>query len=226
MKRFTKVAVVLAVMMISLAASAAVNDTSPLRPPKGAKVAIVIFEDLQCPDCARAEPVIQEAAKTYNIPIVRHDFPLPMHNWSFEAHVMARYFDTKSKELGEEFRRFILKNQPSVTKENLRGIAERWAEERKTALPFVYDPNGALAAKVKADFALGQRVGIEHTPTIYVVSDTQRGTPFVEVVDRSNLFNLIDQMQRQAMAEGGSKSKPAKAEKPAPKAAKTKAPVQ
>jgi protein-disulfide isomerase len=208
MKRFSLTGIV--ILLFAVTMSAAVNDTSALRPPKGAKVAIIVFEDLQCPDCARAEPLLQEAAKTYKIPIVRHDFPLPMHNWSFEAHVMARYFDTKSKALGEEFRGFLFKNQPSITKENLRGIAERFAEERKVALPFVVDPTGALTAKIKADYALGQRVGIEHTPTLYVVSDTQRGTPFVEVVDRANLFQLIDQMMAQVKAEGdtGATKKP------------------
>ena len=32
--------------------------------------------------------------------------------------------------------------------------------------------------------------------TIYVVSDSTRGKPFVEVVDRSELFSLIDEMIR------------------------------
>jgi len=46
---------------------------------------------------------------------------------------------------------------------------------------------------VKADYALGQRVGIEHTPTIWVVTANSKGAPFVEVVDRSKLYQLIDQ---------------------------------
>src|SRR5215470_19069336 len=78
-----------------------------LKPPKGAQVAIVVFEDLQCPDCRRAAPLVAQAARTYKIPVVRHDFPLPFHNWSFQAAVMARYFDTHSKQLGNEFRAYI-----------------------------------------------------------------------------------------------------------------------
>jgi protein-disulfide isomerase len=46
---------------------------------------------------------------------------------------------------------------------------------------------------VKTDYALGQRIGIEHTPTIWVVTAQSKGAPFVEVVDRSKLFQLIDQ---------------------------------
>lgn len=211
MKRIASITAVLTLFFLALSTALA-GDTSVLRPPKGARVAIVVFEDLQCPDCARAEPLLQEAVRSYKIPLVRYDFPLPMHNWSFEAHVIARYFDTRSKAFGEEFRTFIFKNQQSITKENLRGVAERFAEERKASLPFVYDPKGELAAKVRADFALGQRVGIEHTPTIYVVSNSERGTPFVEVVDRSNLFQLIEQMMKQAKAEPASpKAKSSKA---------------
>ena len=151
------------------------GDTSVLRPPKGSKVAILVFEDLQCPDCARAAPLLHEAAKKYNIPLVQYDFPLPMHNWSFEAAVNARYFDTKSKKLGDDYRLFIFQNQPQITPQNLRGMTERFAADNKVAFPFVVDPSGELTAKVKADYAMGQRVGLDHTPTIYVVSDTTRG---------------------------------------------------
>src|ERR1700685_2429443 len=63
----------------------AVHDPSALRPPAGARVAIIEFEDLECPDCARANPLLKEAAAKYKIPWVRHDFPLPFHAWSFNA---------------------------------------------------------------------------------------------------------------------------------------------
>ncbi len=174
------------------------GDTSVLRPPKGSKVAILVFEDLQCPDCARAAPLLHEAAKKYNIPLVQYDFPLPMHSWSFDAAVNARYFDTKSKKLGDDYRLFIFANQAQINPQNLRGMTERFAADNKIVFPFVVDPSGDLTAKVKADYAMGQRVGLDHTPTIYVVSDTTRGLPFVEVVDRTQLYQLIDQVMKDA----------------------------
>ncbi len=200
-----------------LLASAAVwaGDTSVLRPPKGSKVAILVFEDLQCPDCARAAPLLHEAAKKYNIPLVQYDFPLPMHNWSFEAAVNARYFDTKSKKMGDDYRLFIFSNQPQITPQNLRGMTERFAADNKVVFPFVVDPSGELTAKVKADYAMGQRVGLDHTPTIYVVSDTTRGTPFVEVVNRDQLYQLIDKV----MKEAGATATPQKATAAKPAAA-------
>ena len=174
------------------------GDTSMLRPPKGSKVAIIVFEDLECPDCARAAPVLHKAAQDYNIPLVQHDFPLRQHPWSMEAAVNARFFDTKSTKLGDDYRLYIFQNQPYITKQNLRGYTEKFAEQNKVVLPFVVDPSGDLAAKVKADSDLGQRIPLDHTPTIYIVSSSARGTPFVEVTDRSQLYQLIDQAVKQA----------------------------
>lgn len=200
MKRTLLRPLVLANLLLLGAGMGMAGDTSMLRPPKGSKVAIIVFEDLECPDCARAAPLLHEAAKQYNIPLVQYDFPLPMHPWSFDAAVNARYFDTISKKLGDDYRLFIFSNQPTITKANLRGVTEHFAADHKVTLPFVIDPMGELSAKVKADAQLGQRVGLDHTPTIYVVSDTVRGKPFVEVVDRSQLYSIIDQAMKDASA--------------------------
>ncbi len=91
-----------------------VHDPSALKPPPGARVAIVEFEDMECPDCAAANPLLKQAAEKYHIPWIRHDFPLPFHNWSFQAAVNARWFDTKSKNLGDDYRDYIFANQPSI----------------------------------------------------------------------------------------------------------------
>jgi protein-disulfide isomerase len=165
-----------------------------LKPPPGARVAIVEFEDQECPDCANANPLLKEAAEKYHIPWVRHDFPLPFHPWSFTAAVNARWFDTKSKKLGDDYRDAVFANQPSITDLNgLRTFKANFAKDHGIALPFAIDPQGTLAGEVKADYALGQRIGIEHTPTIWVVTANSKGAPFVEVVDRTKLFQLIDQ---------------------------------
>src|SRR5271169_3839129 len=156
------------------------GDTSMLRPPKGSKVAIVVFEDLECPDCARAAPLLHDAAKTYNIPLVQYDFPLPQHPWSFEAAVNACYFDTQSLKLGDDYRLYIFQNQNYITKQNLRGVTEKWAEDHKVVLPFVVDPSGSLTAKVEADRDLGRRIPLDHTPTIYIVNGSGHGAAITE----------------------------------------------
>ncbi len=171
-----------------------VHDSTPLKPPPGARVAIVEWEDMECPDCGRANPLLKEAAAKYNIPWIRHDFPLAFHAWSFNAAVNARWFDTKSKKLGDDYRDAVFASQQSITTPDaLAQFTQKFAQEHGVAFPFAVDPQGKLAAEVKADYALGQRVGIEHTPTIWVVTANSKGAPFVEVVDRSKLYQLIDQ---------------------------------
>jgi protein-disulfide isomerase len=175
--------------------SAAQDAASVLKPPKGSKMAIVVFEDLQCPECARAHPVIEEAGRKYKIPVMVHDFPLPMHNWSYKAAVYARYFDTQSKQLGDDFRTFIFQHQPEINPQNLQQFLDQFAREHKTDLPFAVDPQGKLAAAIQADKDLGTRVGLNHTPTIYVVTNKASGAPYEEVTDRTQLFSTIDRMK-------------------------------
>src|ERR1700712_4350244 len=91
------------------------KDTSMVKPPAGAKVAIYEFEDLECPACARAFPIVHMAIERYKIPLVRHDFPLKMHIWSFDAAVTARYLQDKvSPKIAEDFRRDVFANQMSI----------------------------------------------------------------------------------------------------------------
>ena len=185
----------LALVMGVITAVATAQDPNLLRPPKGAPLALIVFEDLQCPKCRSDSPLEEQAARAHNIPLVRHDFPLPMHNWSFNAAVMARYFDTKSKQLGDEFRDYIFQHQPEITPDNLASFGLRFANEHKVDLPFVVDPQGKLAAQVNADKDLGRKVGIQHTPTIYVVGSRNPSRPFVEVTDSKQLFQTIEAMQ-------------------------------
>jgi protein-disulfide isomerase len=188
----------LTVFALSVSCLSLAQEVHPaLRPPKGASVAIVIFEDLECPDCARAAPLVEEASRTYKIPVVRHDFPLQMHPWAYDAAILARYFDRHSKVLGNDFRDTVFKHQLEITKETLRPFAEKYAAAHRIDLPFVVDPDGKFAKLIEADRAAGNQLNLQHTPTLYVVSNKHTGTPFVEVVDRTQLFQLIDTMKKE-----------------------------
>jgi len=180
--------------VLGAVANDAVNPV--LRPPKGAEVAIVVFEDLQCPQCRRMAPILEQASKTYKIPLVRHDFPLPLHNWSYDAAVMARYFDETSKTLGNEFRDYIFANQLEINPQNLRAYFEKFANEHKVGVPFVIDPQGKLAAEVNADRDIGKAIKLEHTPTVFVVSSRNPQRPYVEMKESSQLYALIDAMMK------------------------------
>jgi protein-disulfide isomerase len=189
----------LAVLAVCLgqAIPMAAGDGVPeaLRPPKGTQLALVVFEDLQCPGCGRVAPLLEMASQNYKIPLVGHDLPLPQHNWSFDAAVAARYWDTHSKELGNEFRTTVFAHQLEITPQNLRAFEEKFATEHKLTIPFVIDPDGKLAGLVKADRSLAESLHIYQTPTIYIVSSKKDGTPYLQVKDTNQLYVMIDSMK-------------------------------
>jgi protein-disulfide isomerase len=212
MNRLAKVslyiAVWLAIAVFSLASFGA--DGSSFKPPAGARVAIVVFEDLECPSCATAYPIVWEAAKAHNVPVMLHDFPLSAHPWSFDAAVFARYFDTKSQKLGEDFRGYIFKNQTQIDKQNLRQYVDKFANDNKTPIPFVLDPDGQLKAKIIADRDLGTQIGLKHTPTIFVIGNGGAATPPVEIDDYSKISQTVAEMLQKAPAAAPAKKAPLK----------------
>jgi protein-disulfide isomerase len=173
----------------------AVHDATALHPPAGARVAIVEFADMECPRCGADNPILMKAVAQYKIPWVRHDFPLHMHVWSFQAAVNARWFDMKSKKLGDDYRNAVYANQISIySLIALNEFTKKFAQSHGTQLPFALDPQGKLAALVKADYDLGVRIGIGGTPAAWVVVDHGKGAPYREIaIDMSNLYQLIDQ---------------------------------
>ncbi len=166
------------------------RDTSMVKPPAGAKVAIYEFEDLECPACAHAYPIVHAAIDRYHIPLVRHDFPLKMHVWSFDAAITARYLQDKvSPTKAEDFRRDVFASQTAIaSKDDLENFTRRWFQNHGVQMPFVIDPNGLFRAEVQADETLGERIGLVQTPTIFVV--TNKG--WTQIMDPSLTYQTID----------------------------------
>jgi len=170
-------------------------DTNPLRPPAGSRVAIVEFDDLQCPACAAANPTLKAAAAKYHIPWIRHDYLIPYHNWSRGAAIDARWFDEKSKALGDEYRDEVFANQNSIfNPASLDQFTQKFAQSHGVAMPFAIDPQGNLAAAVDADINMGRNVGVKSTPSIYIVTAGGTGPPYIQVLrPAQDLYNDIDQ---------------------------------
>ncbi len=193
----------------ALFAQSSLEKLQILKPPPGAKVAIVSFEDFQCPDCGRAHPLLLEMAKKYDIPVVRHDFPLPQHPYAMEAAIINRYLESKNPQVASEYRDAVYANQPQFGETDdvaFRNWVTQWAASKGVPLPFVIDPTGKFAAEIHADQDLGRRINIDHTPTIYIVTSNRSTEPFVEVVNRDQLSRMIED------------AKQAAAESPAPRA--------
>ena len=169
-------------------------DTSMLKPPAGAKVAIIEWEDLECPYCAHAFPFVHAAINHYKIPLVRYDFHIPGHMWSHEGALYARYLEDKvSPELATQYRRELFASQEKIAnRDDLNRFTKEFFAAHGKQLPFVLDPTGQLEREVNEGDALGHRLNSRmYTPTIIVV--TPRA--WIEVKDVSDLYEAIDQAE-------------------------------
>ncbi len=175
------------------------KDTSMLKPPVGAKVAIVEWEDLECPACAHAFPLVHQAIDHYHIPLVRYDFLIPGHIWSKQAAIYARYLQDKvAVDLAVEYRREVFASQFKIaSQDDLVKFTQQFFAAHGKQMPFVVDPSGQLTKEVEADRNLGDKLGLNETPTIVVV--TPKG--WIQVKDVSDLYQAIDQAE--AMAGSG-----------------------
>jgi len=169
------------------------RDTSFFKPPAGAKVAIVEFEDLECYACAQASPLVTAAMSKYKVPRVHHDFLIQSHVWSRSAAISARYLEDKvSPQKAEEFRHDVFANQQRIaSQDDLQLFTQKWFQAHGQQMPFLVDPSGRCAAEVEADCALAVRAGVRHTPTILVVTNHQ----WIEVSDPKQLYAALDRAE-------------------------------
>ena len=174
----------------------AYKDTSLLKPPAGAKVAIIEYEDLECPACAHAFPIVHAAASHYHIPLEEHDFQIPGHPWSHEAAIFSHYLKDKvSPELAEEYRREVFASQFRISsKDDLRNFTQQFMTQHGKQMPFVVDPSGQYDREVNASTNQGLKLGVIQTPTIVVVTPTH----WIDVKDVSDIYAAIDQAEAEA----------------------------
>ena len=127
------------------------RNTSMLRPPAGSKVAIIVFEDLGCPMCARAHPIERQVAEANHVPLVRYDFPIPAHIWTFEGAVCARYIEDKLVgQLADQFRSAVFQSQALIaSKDDVERFMRQWLQQHGQKPPFVMRP-GRVAGEAGA----------------------------------------------------------------------------
>lgn len=172
------------------------KDTSILKPPAGARVAVLEWEDLGCPACAHAYPIVHAAVAHYSIPLVRRDFPLAQHIWTFDAAVWARYLQDKvSPKMADDYRAAVFQAQLGIeSKDDMLAFTRKFFQSHGLTMPFVPDPTGQLTKDVKADYDLGQKLGVQHTPTIIVCSQRE----WVQITDVNLLYQTISEVEARA----------------------------
>lgn len=156
------------------------------------QVRVLIYEDLQCPDCADFRRMLDEKLLPKyggKVAFEHRDFPLAKHACARKAAIAARFFQETSAELALKYRRHALATLRATTPANFN---ERLAEFAKAngadpakAVAALEDPR--YAAVVEADFQEGVARGIAKTPTALVNS-----TPFIETFTFEEIAKAID----------------------------------
>jgi len=153
---------------------------------------VVIYEDLQCPDCADFRVMLDEKLLPRYAATVRfehRDFPLAKHAWARKAAIAARFFEEQKPGLGLAYRKYSLMNLREITADNFNDRLSQFAKDHGV------DPSKAvaslddarLAALVEEDYQEGVARGIAHTPTVLV-----NGRPFVETFAVEDVAKAID----------------------------------
>jgi protein-disulfide isomerase len=148
------------------------NPSSPIK--------VVIFEDLQCSDCADFRQMLdkQILPKFASKAAFEHrDFPLPKHNWARKAAIASRHFQSISVDLAVKYRKDTMARQAEITatnfNENLAAFAKKNGADPAKALAALND--AAIEAAVEKDYKDGVARGVGRTPTVLV-----DGEPFIE----------------------------------------------
>lgn len=170
--------------------------TAAQHPVEGAPqspVRVLIFEDLQCPDCADFRAMMDEKLLpkySGTVTFEHRDFPLAKHAWARKAAIAARFFGEQSPELGIDYRRYCFSNLQTSTPENFSDRLTAFAKEHKLdpALALASLEDKRLATIVEDDFQDGIARGIARTPTALV-----NGRPFIETIVFEEISKALDE---------------------------------
>ncbi|HZS42803.1 MAG TPA: thioredoxin domain-containing protein [Candidatus Paceibacterota bacterium] len=140
-----------------------------------AKVTMVEFGDYQCPACGAAYPTIKNVTDFYqnnpNFNFIFRNFPLPQHQYAKISAEAAEAAGAQGKYW--QMHDLLYENQsawdPSVTQDPL-AVFVTYAEQLGLDVnKFKTDvQNNAHVDRINADLADVQKLGLDHTPTVYI----------------------------------------------------------
>ncbi|HZR29156.1 MAG TPA: thioredoxin domain-containing protein [Terriglobales bacterium] len=158
-------------------------DNRPVRGAQDAKVKVIVYDDFECPYCARGyQMLFNDILPEYKdkILITYKDFPLyEIHPWAIHAAVDANCLGAQSNDAYWAFSDYVHANQGQINGEK-RSTQDQFAALDASALDYGKKNNldtGRLDACIKAQDETTVRdslkygeesLGVEATPTLFV----------------------------------------------------------
>ena len=160
--------------------------SDPVRGNPSAPVTIVEFSDYQCPYCARVNPTLAKVRETYGdrVKIIFKDYPLPNHPQAPKAAEAARCAGDQQKYW--EMHDAMFANQRALEVPMLKQTARAIGLDGATFDQCI--DSGKHAATVQSGTELGNQMGVNSTPTLYV-----NGRPLIGAMPFENFKQIIDE---------------------------------
>jgi protein-disulfide isomerase len=139
---------------------------APVKGNVDAPIAIVVFDDFQCPYCARLAPVLKQvqANNPQTVKLVFKQFPLNMHQFARPAALAAAAAGKQGKFW--EMHDLLFANYNKLSEQEIIGFAGQLGLDLEK---FNQDRNGQeLQVALQQDLQQGQQLGIRGTPAVFV----------------------------------------------------------
>ena len=158
---------------------------SPAKGPDHAPVTFTVFSDFQCPYCARLLPFLEEvlAKNPETVRVVFKQFPLRMHNMAQPAALASLAAREQGKFWSMHDKLFA--NFSQLSEEKFKALAQEAGLDMNR---FNADrASQKLKDELQRDLALGQQVGVQGTPSVFINGKLlrDRSAPAVQaLIDR------------------------------------------
>jgi protein-disulfide isomerase len=157
----------------------------PAEGGKDAPVTIVEFTDFQCPFCKATQATLKQLHDKYGdkIRVVHMDFPLPFHSHSLDAAKAGRCANEQGKFW--PFHDALFADQSKLAPADLKATAKTLGMN-----PAKFDTcfdSAKYDSQIKADQAVGEKVGVDGTPAFFIdgrpLTGAQPTPKFEEMID-------------------------------------------
>jgi protein-disulfide isomerase len=150
---------------LSFVQSLPINN-SAVKGMQNAPITITLFDDFQCPYCARLVPTLEQVVAAYpqQVKVVFKHFPLSMHRFAQPAAIASLAARNQGKfwPLHDQ----LFANYNKLNDDLIRQLAESVGLDMvRFDLDMV---NPTLQQEVAADTQLGAQAGVRGTPAVYI----------------------------------------------------------
>jgi len=141
-------------------------NNSAIKGPTDAPVTIMLFDDFQCPYCARLVPILEKVMEAYptQVRVVFKHFPLNMHKFARQAAIASIAARNQGKFW--PLHDLLFANYNQLNDDKIRQLAESVGLDMERFDKDIANP--ALQQEIAADLQLGTDSGVRGTPAVYI----------------------------------------------------------